>query len=126
MDKMVIVRKHGNNEEMCFVLNRVLEINKENTEIIKTFSELLKVNKAVNGVDEEFFFRIYPNDASNSMNYFNGVLKGEYKNVKEGSLYDFLILYINKYYRKYANIPGYTIVDKMEEIIKDHPIQVRK
>ena len=100
MDKMVIVRKYGNTEEMCFVLDKVLEINKENSEIIRTFSELLKVNKALNGVDEEFFFKTYSNDASNSMNYFNSILKGEEKNIKDGSLYDFLMNYIYKYFKK--------------------------
>ena len=119
MDKMVIMRKHDGKEEMCFVLDKILEINKENSDTIKIFSELLKVNKTVNNIDEEYYFKIYEDDPSNSEKYFNSIIKGEYKSLKEGSLYEFLMLYINKYFKKYTYLPGYTITDKMNAIIED-------
>ncbi len=113
MDKMVIIRTSNGKEEIVYILDEVLQINKENSELVRLFTELVRVTNEKYDLDEEYRFGTYKNDSMNAANYFNDVIKGSHKNVIGGSFHNFVMTYMKRFYKEDTEVFGLNTAQKM-------------
>lgn len=113
MEKMIIIRKSNGKEEIVYILDNILQINKENSELVRLFSELVKITNEKHNLDEEYRFGTYKNDSLNASNYFNDVIKGSHKNVAGGSFHNFIMTYMKRYYREETECAGLNTAQKV-------------
>ena len=120
MEKMAIIKKSKGEEEICYILDEVMQINKKNSELVHAFSELVKLNNKLNNLDEEYAFSIYKNDCSDSVEFFNQVLNGENRAIENGDFASFFFEYINKYFPKYKDVVGLDLLKKANLILLEN------
>lgn len=113
MEKMVIIRKSNGKEEIIYILDEVLQINKENSELVKLFAELVKVTNKKYNLDEEYRFGAYKNDSMNASNYFNDVMNGRHKEAIGGSFHNFVMTYMKRFYKEDTEVFGLNTAQKM-------------
>ena len=113
MEKMVIIRKSNGKEEIIYILDEVLQINKENSELVRLFSELVKVTNKNHNLDEEYRFGSYKNDSANASNYFNDVMKGNHREAVGGSFHNFVMAYMKRFYKEDTEVFGLNTAQKM-------------
>ena len=111
---MVIVRELNKKEEICFLLEDVLEMNKENSELAFLFSKIVEINNK----GEKYHVAYVENNGDEVKDYFNSLLAGKQPlMVEKGTLVDFVFKYIKTNFPKYTNICGLTVADKAKLII---------
>ena len=122
MEKMVIIRKTKGKEEIIYILDEILQINKANSETVRLFSELVRITNKKYNLDEEYRFGTCKNDSMNASNYFNDVMSGSHENVAGGSFHNFIMTYMKKFYREETECAGLNTAQKIHlAIVKNSP-----
>lgn len=121
--KMIVVKEEGKIQTICFAFNDILEMTKENGELVAMFSELVKVNERVNGKKEKYHFEYLDEDSDKIKDYFNDIMNGKVnKLVEKGTMLDFLYGYIKTNFPKYTDVPGLSVANKAKLIINEYKL----
>lgn len=123
LKKMIVVKEVGKTQKICFTFNGILEMTKENGELVAMFSELVKINEKVNGIKEKYHFEYLAEDSDKIKDYFNDIMNGKVdKIVEKGTMIDFLYGYIKTNFPKYTDVPGLTVANKAKLIINEYKL----